>query len=176
MLDLLYKRRSIRKYQDTPIEEEKIQQLIKSALLAPSAKNLNPQRFIVINDKALLARLSQARDHGSAFLKDAPLAIVVTGDSSLTDTWIEDTTIAGIILQLSALSLGLGSCWAQIRDRKHNDEITAEKYVQELLDIPQELKVECIIGIGYPGEERRSKTDADLGFDRVSNNLYEKNK
>jgi len=174
MLDLLYQRRSIRKYLAQPVEQEKVQQLVKAALLAPSAKNINPQRFIVIDDKALLEKLSLARDYGSAFLRDAPLAIVVTGDGSLTDIWIEDTVISAIILQLTAKSLGLGSCWVQIRERKHSAEKTAEEYVRELLGIPQEVKVQCIIGIGYPSEQKPAKTDADLHFDRVFYNGYGK--
>ncbi|NLI93074.1 MAG: NAD(P)H nitroreductase [Peptococcaceae bacterium] len=176
MLDLLYQRRSIRKYQNKPIEEEKVQQLIKAALLAPSAKNINSQRFIVVKDKELLEKLSTARDHGCSFLKDAPLAIVVTADSSLIDVWIEDSAISAIILQLAAKSLGLGSCWAQIRERGHNDQKSAGQYVKEVLAIPENVEVECIIGIGYPLEEKPPKKDEDLAFERVFYNRFGLNK
>lgn len=172
MLDLLYKRRSIRKFLTQPVEQEKVQQLVRAALLAPSARSINPQRFIVVDDKTTLEKLSQARNNGSAFLENTPLAIVVTGDSSLIDIWIEDTVISAIILQLTAESLGLGSCWVQIRERKHNEEKTAEVYVRELLGIPEEVNVECIIGIGYPSEKKPAKTDADLNFDRIFYNGY----
>lgn len=172
MLDILYKRRSIRKYKQKFVEEEKIEQLIRAALLAPSARAIYPQRFIVINDKDLLAKLSRSREHGSSFLKDAPLAVVVLGDSSLTDVWIEDTTISAIILQLEAKSLDLESCWIQIRNRNHSSNKTSEEYIQELLNIPPDIKVQCIISIGYPDEEKSQRTEQDLDFNRIHYNTF----
>jgi hypothetical protein len=73
--------------------------------------------------------------------------IVVCADSNESDVWIEDCSIAAIIIQLTALSLGLGSCWAQIRNRQHDYEKTAEAYVKELLCLPEQMQVECILGI-----------------------------
>jgi len=172
MNDLLYQRRSIRAYQSTSVEDEKVRELIKAALLAPSGRGVNSQRFIVIDDRDLLEKLSKAKELGSAFLKDAPLAFVVLGDTNLTDIWVEDACIAAITIQLSAQSLGLGSCWTQIRNRKHSDQKMAEEYIQELLSIPKEIRVECMIGIGYPDESKSPRNESDLGFEKVSVNNY----
>ncbi|NLP43441.1 MAG: NAD(P)H nitroreductase [Peptococcaceae bacterium] len=172
MLDLLFQRRSIRKYKDVKVEKEKVEQLVQAALLAPSARSVYSQRFIVIDDKDLLNRLSKAREQGSSFLKDAPLAIVVLGDSSVIDVWTEDATISATMIQLVAESLGLGSCWIQIRNRQHSSSKTSEEYIQDILEIPSEIRVQCIIAIGYPGEEKPPRSQKDLNYDRVFYNAY----
>lgn len=174
MLDLLTRRRSIRKYQQSPVEKEKVEQLIRAALLAPSAKSAMSQKFIVVDDPVLLEKLSQVRDRASSYLQGAPLGIVVLGDSNVVDVWVEDASLSAIIIQLAAESLGLVSCWIQIRNRQHNEDITAEEYVQKILGIPENLKVQCIISIGYPLERKSAKTDEELGFDRVFFNGYKK--
>jgi len=175
MLELLFQQRSIRKYKNNKVEKEKVEQLVQAALLAPSARSVYSQRFIVIDDRDLLNKLSMAREHGSAFLKDAPLAIVVLGDSSVQDVWTEDAAISATFIQLVAKSLGLGSCWIQIRNRQHSSSKTAEEYIQSILDIPSEIKVQCIIALGYSDEEKPSKSQKDLSYERVSYNTY-KNK
>lgn len=173
--ELLYKRRSIRKYQPIPVEKEKVQKLVKAALLAPSGRGLDPQRFIVVDDPLLLDKLSHAREHGSSFLMGASLVIVITGDSNLSDTWTEDASIAGAFIQLTAESLGLGSCWVQVRNRSHNENISTEEYVRVLLNIPEKIKIECLIGIGYPAEQKPEKMEKDLSYSRAFSNQYGEN-
>ncbi len=172
MLELLYKRRSIRRFNDIPVEQEKVDQLVKGVLLAPSSRSLDAQRFIVVDNKELLEKLSVSRNHGSSFLKNAPLAIVFIGDSSLSDVWVEDTVIAATFTQLLVESLGLGSCWVQIRNRTHDENTSSDEYLKKLLSIPEELQVECIIGLGYPEEKKPPHTDEKLKYDRVSLNSY----
>ncbi|MDK2820834.1 MAG: hypothetical protein PWP31_799 [Clostridia bacterium] len=173
MLDLLKSRRSIRKFKDTPVESDKIEKLVKAALLAPSGRRINPWEFIVVTDKNILEQLSKSREHGSAFLKNAPLGIVVLADENKTDVWIEDASIASIIIQLTAKSMGLGSCWIQIRNRPHNaTEPAAENYIKKLLDIPDNYKVENMIAIGYPDEEKAPHTEDELQFEKVFSNKY----
>jgi nitroreductase len=89
-----------------------------------------------------------------------------------SDVWVEDCSIAAIIIQLTALSLGLGSCWAQMRNRNHSYEIAAETYVQELLGLPEHIKVECILGIGYPAEQKESVSPQSLQNDKIRNNHW----
>ncbi len=120
-----------------------------------------------------MEKLSLARDYGSAFLRDAPLAIVVTGDGSLTDIWIEDTVISAIILQLTAKSLD----WVLAGSDQGTETQCGEdcrRVCQRTSGYPQEVKVQCIIGIGYPSEQKPAKTDDDLHFDRVFYNGYGK--
>jgi nitroreductase len=172
MIDLLRKRRSIRKFTTDKISSELTQILIEAALRSPSSRGINPWEFIVVDAAELLDKLAKSKQHGSDFLKNAPLAIVVCGDSSKSDVWVEDCSIAAIVIQMTALSLGLGSCWAQIRNRQHDNEKSAETYVQELLGIPQQIKVECILGIGHPAEKKSPVAADKLQLNKARNNCW----
>jgi len=172
MIKLLMERRSIRKYQNTQLEKDQADKLIKSVLLAPSASNKKPWEFVFVTDKSLLETLSTVRQNSSVFLKNAALGIVLIGDSQKRDTWVEDTTIAGIIAQLTAQSMGLGSCWVHIRNRMHDDSKTAEQFVKEALAIPEDKSVEAIISVGYPDEQKPSHREDELGYDKVHINRY----
>ncbi|OEF96629.1 nitroreductase family protein [Desulfuribacillus alkaliarsenatis] len=174
IVELLKRRRSIRKFKQQPVDEEKKYQLLKAALYSPTSRNRRPWEFVVITDAAILEELSQARPHGSAFLKGAPLGIVVLGDEEKCDVWTEDTSIAAINIQLAAEAMGLGSCWIQIRKRDHNELLTAEKYVQKLLAIPDTLRVLSIIAIGHPEEQRPPYDEDVLQFEKVHRNQYGK--
>ncbi|MGB9080168.1 MAG: nitroreductase family protein [Desulfuromonadaceae bacterium] len=167
MIELLRKRRSIRKFTDDKVSPEARQTLIEAALRAPSSRGNNPWEFIVVDDPELLRQLAMAKEHGSEFLKNAPLAIVVCADSAQSDVWVEDCSIAAIIIQLTALSLGLGSCWAQIRNRPHNKDASAERYIQELLGLPERMQVECVLGIGHPDEKKLPVPADKLQHDRI---------
>lgn len=173
MLKLLKKRRSIRKYEDKRIEKEKIAQIVQGALLSPSSRGLNPWEFIIVEDRTLLERLSHSKP-GSSFLKNAQLGIVVLGNSSRSDVWIEDTSIASAIIQLTVESMGLGSCWIQIRKRNHTEGKTAENYVREILNIPDSINVLSIISIGYPDEIKEAHKEEDLDYEKVHSNSYGK--
>ncbi|OGU18144.1 MAG: NAD(P)H-dependent dehydrogenase/reductase [Geobacteraceae bacterium GWC2_53_11] len=172
MIELLRKRRSIRKFTADKITPETRQILIEAALRSPSSRGGNPWEFILVDDPELLGQLAQAKQHGSQFLKGAPLAIVVCADSTKSDVWVEDCSIAAIIIQLTAQSLGLGSCWAQIRNRQHDTDITAESYIRKLLDLPEQLKVECVVGIGYPDEKKLPVPEDKLQNDKVKSNRW----
>ncbi|MCS7280941.1 MAG: nitroreductase family protein [Desulfobacterota bacterium] len=172
MIEILRERRSIRKYKDIPIEAEKIELLKEAVLRSPSSRGINPWVFIFVDDKDLLLKLSYAKEHGSSFLKDAVLGVVVMGDETRSDCWVEDCSIASIILQLVAQSLGLGSCWIQIRNRMHSKEKTAEDYVRELLSIPSNLRVLSIISIGYPAERKRKVKLEELEHEKIYRNRF----
>jgi len=172
MLDIFYNRRSTRKFQDKEVEEEKIKKLLTAALLAPSSKGCRPWEFIVVDDKSLLELLAGAKPHGASLLKHAPLAIIITGDKTKSDVWIEDCSIASIFIQLEAEALGLGSCWVQIHRRYFNDDITSNEYIHEHFNIPERLEVLSIVGIGYKSVDRPPLTDRDIIWEKVSNNRY----
>jgi nitroreductase len=126
----------------------------------------------VVDDKELLARLSRSKEHGSDFLKNAPLAIVVCADEAKSDVWVEDCSISAILLQMTALSLGLGSCWIQIRKRKHDNRRSSEEYIRETLSLPEYLKVASIIAIGHPAEIKMPKPAAELQYEKIKRNSY----
>jgi len=167
MIELLRKRRSIRKFTSDKIAPEAMDVLIEAALRAPSSRGINPWEFILVDNADLLLKLSEAKQHGSEFLKNSPLAIVVCADSTKSDVWVEDCSIAAIIIQLTAVSLGLGSCWAQIRNRQHDINTTAEAYIQKLLALPEQVKVEAVLGIGYPAERKSPVPSGKLQRDKV---------
>ena len=172
MIDILRTRRSIRKYEKKAIDGQSMEIMKEALLRCPSSRGINPWTFIFVDEQDVLYRLSQVKEHGSHFLKDASLGIVVCGDETKSDVWVEDCSIASIVVQLAAHSLGLGSCWIQIRNRTHSKERTAEEYVQELLDIPRNLKVESIISIGLPAETKKSTPTKQLDYKKIKYNRY----
>ena len=172
MIDLLRTRRSVRKYEPGKIEDEKIEILKEALLRSPTSRNFRPWEFIFVDDRDVLARLSQAKPHGAAFLKGAALGIVVCADENRSDVWVEDCSIASILVQMVALSLGLGSCWIQIRKRTHAEGMTSVSYIQELLGLPENLKVESIISIGYPAEKGEPIPKENLETHKIRMNRY----
>jgi nitroreductase len=172
MLDIFYNRRSTRKFLDKKVEEFQIKKLLTAALLAPSSKGSRPWEFIIVNDPSLLALLAASKPHGASLLKHAPLAIIIAGDKTKSDVWIEDCSIASIFIQLEAEALGLGSCWVQINRRYFNDEITSNEYIHEHFNIPDRLEVLTVVGIGYKAVERPPLTECDVQWDKVSINRY----
>lgn len=171
-IGLIKKRRSIRQFKDKAVEKEKIDLLIEAALRSPSSRSLNPWEFIVITDKSTLYELSCSKPHGASFLKNAALGIAIIADFEKSDTWIEDSSIASTYIQLAAESIGLKSCWIQIRKRFYKDDITAEKRVAQILDVPENYRVESIIAIGYPDETKQGHKKESLLYDKVHYEKY----
>jgi len=167
LLNLLYQRRSIRRYTDRPIEKSKIKALKEAALLSPSSRNLRPWEFVFVEDQVKIDMLSKSKPNGSSFLAHAPLAIVIVGDPTLSDVWVEDCSISAIILQLVAQDLGLGSCWIQIRKRMHNDTTSAEDYIKNLLALHHDKRIEAILSIGYPDETRPCYIKEKLSWEKI---------
>ncbi|MCJ7499834.1 nitroreductase family protein, partial [bacterium] len=162
MIEILRNRRSVRQFQDRTVEGEKLELLQEALVRSPTSRSINPWEFIVIDDRTTIGKLSRCKPHGAGFLSSAPVAVVILGDTSLSDTCVEDCSIAAITLQYAAESLDLKSCWCQIRLRDHGDGKSAEQYIRELMGIPENYLVECIIGIGYPGEEKEPHTHDSL--------------
>ncbi len=170
LIELLRKRRSVRQFQNKKVEKEKIDALVESVLRSPSSRSLNPWEFVVVTEPEIIAELSQAKPHGASFMKNAPLAIVICADPSKSDVWIEDCSIATLLLHLEATDLGLGSCWIQIRMRDHSNEKSSENYIKELLCLKEDTVVEAIVAIGYSKEEKAGHANSSLLYDRVSYN------
>ena len=172
MFEILRNRRSVRKFLDSPIEEEKIKLLVEALVRSPSSRSINPWEFIILDDRVTMEALYRCKKHGAGFLFSAPLAIAILGDTTVSDTCIEDCSIAAITLQYAAETLGLKSCWCQVRLRAHNDEMSAEEYIREKLDIPERYLVEAVIGIGYPADEKEGHPEESLQKEKVRWNSY----
>jgi nitroreductase len=167
MLDILRERRSIRRYKDQEIEPEKIERIKEAALRSPSSRGINPWRFLFVTDKATLTELSRAKESGSGFLKGASLCVVVCAAQGESDVWVEDCSIAAIILQLAGQSLGLGSCWIQIRKRMHSGNLSSEDYIKRVLGLPENLCVESMISFGYPDEDMKPVPKEQLEYEKI---------
>ncbi|MDP4237904.1 MAG: nitroreductase family protein [Bacteroidota bacterium] len=172
LFELLRTRRSIRKYLPKAVEQDKIDKITCAALMSPASKRSNPWEFIVVEDKQMLLKLSECRIHGSQMLSDSPLAIVVIADKTKSDVWIEDASIAAIIMQLEAHDLELGSCWVQVYDRDKDENTTAEAYIRELFAIPEQFGVLCILSIGYPNEERKPYETIKLATHKIHSEKF----
>ena len=168
MLDIVRQRRSIREYEAREIDAELIGQMKEALLRAPSSRNIQPWRFVFVTDREKLVALSCAKASFGQPLAGAALGVVVCADDRISDCWIEDCSIAATILQLTATSLGLGSCWIQIRGRAHADGRSAEDHVREILGLPDDLRVECVVSLGYPAEEKKPMPDEKLGWDKIT--------
>ncbi len=171
-LDILKKRRSIRAYEERAVEQAKIDQLIEAALRAPSGRNLQPWEIIVVTERERLEVLSRAKPHGAGFVKNAPLAFVVCADPGVSDIWIEDASIVSASIHFMAASLGLGSCWVQIRERMHSEGQTAGAFIAEHFGLPEPMQVLSLVSIGYPAEEKPSHSRDTLPFKKVRLNRY----
>lgn len=169
---LLSQRRSIRKFKEQPLKPEEVELILKAALKSPSSKNQRSWQFVVVEDREMLDKLSEAKEHGATFLKGCALAVVVMGDVTVTDVWIEDASIAAICMQLQAEDLGIGSCWAQIRNRQSADDQDASHNVRALLDVPYQLEVLTIIGFGYKDQDRKPLNDDDLPWEKIHIGSY----
>ena len=149
--EAIFTRRSIRRYQDRPVEEEKIEKLLRAAMAAPSAMNQQPWEFYVVKDKEKIRELGDATPH-SRCVSGAPLAIVVcqkTGPKPSPAFADVDCAIATENMLLMATELGLGTVWIGTCPV----ESRVEK-VGEILSLPDGLKAFARIGVGYPAEEK----------------------
>lgn len=164
-------RRTIRKYSEKQISKDEVEKILEVALTSPSGKNLKPYQYIVVTDKEKLKALSKAKNGGGMPIAEAPMAIAVLGEKNTSDTWVEDCSIASILIQLKAWELGIGSCWVQMRERKDENGNLSENISREILGVPSELGVLCIISLGYPDEEKAEYAKGNMDFSKVH---YEK--
>ncbi len=167
MISLLRSRRSIRKFTNKPISKDMVDLLVEAMLRSQSSRNIRPWEFVIIDDKKQLAYLASAKQHGSGLLQGAAMAVVVIAEHTKSDVWVEDASIASMQLQLMADSLGLGSCWVQIRNRMVDESISSDQYVKTALEIPDNYSVESIIALGYPAESLEPHKIENLQFDKV---------
>lgn len=167
MIRLMLNRSSCRSYTGQKIEREKTDKILTAGLLAPSSANRRPCEFIVVDDPDLLLELSGAKAQGSAFLKEAPLSIVVIADPEVSDMCVEDASIAATYMQIQIERLGLGSCWVQIRGRETGGHLSSEAYVRKCLGIPIHYIVEAIISIGYSDDSVEAKSLDELDFQKI---------
>lgn len=163
--DILAKRRSVRRFSPTSPSREVLLDIVRDALTAPSSRNMHTTRFLIVDDRETLDKLSKMRDYGSSFMSDATAAIVVMGDTTKTDLWRENCAISATVLQLSIVEHGLASCWVHVGGRPRlKDEPNgeqAEEYLRTFLDVPESCAIECVIALGYSDFEPKPLPEWD---------------
>ena len=157
----------MRQFTDELLSGDDVKMLMRAALLAPSSKGTHSYEFVVVEDKQVLAALSQCKKGGSDFLAGAPLAIVVLGNPAVSDVWIEDAAVAATHILLQAEDLGLGACWIQVRDRQNAEGQPSEEVVRSLLSIPEDRRVVCMVAVGHKGMERNPQNEDRLKWEQV---------
>lgn len=172
MINLMRSRRSVRKFSEQPVEPEKVEILKEAVLRAPTSKNSQANEYLFIDEVELIQKLAGCKPSGAGPLQTATLAIVVITNESLTAAWIEDCSIAAFSVQLAAQSLGLGSCWIQVRGRQHSDEKDSEAFIRELFGIPEEFRILSVIAIGYPLREHAGHPFDELNFGKIHRNKF----
>ncbi len=165
--NLLFERHSIRKYKNTTIDAEAVKQILEAGLLAPSSKSSRPWQFVVVEDKNVLESLSKCKSAGAKPIGGASLAIVVCADPEKSDVFIEDTSVAAIMMQLQAAALGVGSCWIQIRNRFNSENEPAQNIVKEILGIPDSYQIVQILTFGISDEDRKPVSPDKLLWEKV---------
>ena len=149
---VLEKRRSVRRYRETPVPRESILRVLEAARLAPSAGHRQPWHFIVVEDEAARERLAGR----SGWAAKAPVMIVGVADPVASPSWyMNDMGIAFEHIVLAATSLGLGTCWM--------GQTRRDAEVKEILGIPDELRVIALTPLGEPDETPGPKERKSLG-------------
>ncbi|MDF2985413.1 MAG: dehydrogenase [Eubacterium sp.] len=149
-LNIIFNRRSIRKFQNREVSDELINSLLRAAMSAPSACNQQPWHFVIIRDRTILNQLSDIHG-GFNNLKNAPLAILVCGEpkaATLECYWEQDCSAATQNILLAATALGLGAVWQGINPEGGNDSDT----LRRLLKLPEHITPFSLIAAGHPAE------------------------
>lgn len=158
--EVLLKRRSVRKYKDTPVEEEKINALLHAGMSGPSALNKKPWYFCVVENKKIIEELRLAGPNSN---RVAPLTIVLCAnineciEGKRGEYWIQDLSAATENILLKATELGLGSLWCGIHLQ---DEPQAK--VKKILDLPENIVPFNIIYVGYSDEDLIPRDQFDI--------------
>jgi nitroreductase len=159
----VYNRRSIRKYKTIPVEREKVDEILKAAMYAPSANNQQAWCFYVITERDKLNKLSEIHPYAK-MLQQAPLAILVCADLSIAkspDYWVQDCSAATQNILLSAYALGLGSVWLGVHPRE-----TRVNAMKEYFNLPENIHPLSLIAIGYADEQKEMPERFNL--DRIT--------
>ena len=166
-LEAILTRRSVRQYQTTPVPEELVQTLLAAAMSAPSARNSQPWRFVVIDDREVLGQVPAINPYAE-MARRAPLAILICADPSLEKSpgyWMLDCAAAAQNMLLAAHGLGLGAVWCGVYPRQPRIE-----GFRRLLGIPEEIVPHSLIVLGYPAESH--PREGRFQPDRVYHNRW----
>jgi nitroreductase len=169
LMDIVKQRKSVRTYLSKPIPREHLKQCIEAARLSPTADNMRPWRFIILDDRELIQRLTDAVCTGicrrTKFIGGAAAIVVILADLNFavhrlgaalfgTQHYLLDIGIAGEHIVLQAQELGIGTCWINLFNGKA---------ARKVLQVPKRYKIVSLVAMGYPGENAtRDRPDHPL--------------
>lgn len=157
-MEIIFKRRSIRKYTNQEISDDMIEKIIRAGMAAPSSHNEQPWQFIVIRDKNILYEIPKFHPY-SKMLYEANTAIAVCGDLSdekKRTFWVQNCSAATQNILLMSQSLGLGAVWLAIYPREER-----VKGIQQLLSLPEHIIPLSVVPLGYPAEKKEANNRFD---------------
>ncbi|MBC8060659.1 MAG: nitroreductase family protein [Clostridiaceae bacterium] len=152
----IFNRRSIRSYENRPVEKEKIEKLLRAAMQAPSAANQQPWEFIVVENKDTLKKLSTMSPYSKAAEGSAVTFVLLANtENFIVETaWQQDMAAAAENLLLEATYLGLGAVWFGVATAD-----TCVTYVKETFKLPENIKPFALISVGYPENQENQFVD-----------------
>lgn len=137
-------RKSVRKYLQQPVEEEKVELLLKAGMAAPSGKDVRPWELLVVNERAILDSMAEGLPYAK-MLKEAPMAIVVCGDVIQSSYWYLDCSAVAQNILLAAEALDLGAVWTAAYPYPDRMEVVVRH-----TGLPDRIRPLCVIPVGYP--------------------------
>ncbi len=139
-------RRSVRKYEERPVEREKIEQLLRAAMQAPSAGNQQPWEFLVVENKEMLQKLAKAHPYALPMAKAALGILVLSKEAALKHPayWQQDLAAATQNLLLEAVELGLGAVWMGVAPEEDRMQ-----FIKDLFQLPQGVTPFAMLAVGY---------------------------
>nr|WP_018337919.1 nitroreductase family protein [Butyricimonas synergistica] len=155
VLENIAARKSVRKYLKKEVEEEKITAMLKAGMAAPSGMDRRPWEFVVVTDRAALDSMAAGLPYAK-MLTQAPMAIVVCGDSTRSSYWYVDCSAVTQNVLLAAEALGLGAVWTAAYP--YEDRIGI---VRKYTNMPEQIVPLCIIPVGYPDGPQKAKDKYD---------------
>jgi len=168
MLDVFKTRRSCRQFLDKSVEDEKINEILKAAMVSPSAHHQRAWEFIVVKDMATRKKLSETTKY-TGCVKESPVVIVLCSPD--VHQWVEDLSIVGEVIYLEATNQGLGTCWMHVKDLVSPEKPNPEGFVRDLLGIARDKRILCFFPIGYTKFEMPEHTDQEFEQNKIH---YEK--
>lgn len=171
-LELVTNRRSVRQYTEEILLPQEVERIMKAALMAPTSKNSRSWQFVLVEDKDTLKKLALCKSSGASFVEHCALAIIIMTDPLQSEAHVEDAAIVATYIQLQAEDLGLGTCWCQIKGRETADGYDSDQYVRDLLDIPLQLAIGCIVTIGHKARVGKPHDEAKLQWEKLHIGKY----
>ena len=171
LLKLALKRRSVRKYSNEVIDNNIIDEIMKTALTAPNSFGHRPVEFVVVKNKETIKNLAGCKSFGGSQIIGADTVIVVMVKLDRGEFWIEDGAIASTYILLAAEQYNVGACWVHIRNRNGKIKPSDEE-IKDLLNIPGTYAILNLIALGRKGENKKEYLINDFSLNKIHYEKY----